>query len=459
MGPGTGTAGRLNLSELAGFQPKQLAAWYAARLRKFVMFGGARGPGKSYWLRWALLLYLLYAFLRFNQRGVRVGLFTETYPELRDRQINRIAVEFPVWMGDVRESQEHGLGFHLRGEYGGGVLALRNLDRPEKYQGAEWAAIGIDEITQTLYTTFTVLRGSLRWPGIDWNPFLVTGNPGGVGHGWVKRLWVDGEMPPELAGREAQFELVPALPGDNVYLTEAYWQELRSLPEPLRSAWLLGRWDVFEGMAFAGWNPLRHVVPSYVLPSHWPRWRAIDYGLAAPWCCLWFAKEPGVGRIHVYREAYQAGLSDRDQAEAIKALTGPGENITLTWADPSMWARKSVREIVTSTADEYATMGVPLTPADNDRLSGKRKVDRVLGNLPDGLPMLVVHDCCVNLIRTLPALPRSEKNPEDVDTKSEDHAYDALRYGLTAERDAVADLAAAAKQQQLIRPGMDAGYL
>ena len=103
----------------------------------------------------------------------------------------------------------------------------------------------------------------------------------------------------------------------------------------------------------------------------------------------------------------------------------------VTFGDPALWARKNVDDVVKTTADEYAAEGVPLTRADNDRLSGKRKVDRLMQNLPDGEPGLKIFINCANLIRTLPVLPYDKANVEDVDTKAEDHAYDTLRYGLT----------------------------
>ena len=68
---------------------------------------------------------------------------------------------------------------------------------------------------------------------------------------------------------------------------------------------------------------------------------------------------------------------------------------------------------------------------DNNRLSGKRKIDRLLENLEDGMPGLLIFPSCKNLIRTIGALALDIVNVEDVDSSQEDHAYDALRYGLT----------------------------
>jgi hypothetical protein len=90
--------------------------------------------------------------------------------------------------------------------------------------------------------------------------------------------------------------------------------------------------------------------------------------------------------------------------------------------------------VVTSTADEYAAERVALTKADNDRISGKRKVERLLASLPDGLPGLQVFTTCPNLMRQLSELASDPNNPEDVAPGQEDHAYDTLKYGLTNVR-------------------------
>jgi hypothetical protein len=467
-----------NFWHLAGFTPKQLEAIRVVERFQYVLFGGTRGPGKSYWLRW-LLLYIVLELKACGILNPTVGLFCEDYPILRDRQIKRIKEEFPRSLGVVKSTQEEGLGFHL---HSGGMIALRNLDDPSKYQGAEFAAVGIDEITKSEQEAFNLLRGSLRWPGVDAPKLLTTGNPGGIGHAWVKQLWIDGDFPEEYieAGLGEQFAYVKGTPYDNPHLPAGYWQMLRSLPLALRRAWLQGDWDVFEGQCFDEWRTERHVCRPFEIPERWTRWRCVDWGYAEPFACYWLAEDPntvsrdGRHRRYVYREAYAKGLTDPDQADLIREMSGQpvlqpeielpregprplgeyvgglgrlvipgremegGEEFEVTVADPSMWTQRSTRRETESTADVYEKHGIPLTKADNSRISGKRRVHQWLawddaeGELlyPDGKPGLQVFDTCRNLIRTLPALPYDESRPEDVDKKSEDHAYDALRYGL-----------------------------
>ena len=115
--------------------------------------------------------------------------------------------------------------------------------------------------------------------------------------------------------------------------------------------------------------------------------------------------------------------------------TPPDEQITTTFADPAMWAKKNAGDLVTDATKEYAGIGVILTKADNDRINGVRKVHRLLANLPDGKPGLMIARNCTNLIKQIQNLVSDPRNPEDVDTKAEDHAFDTLRYLLTNIRD------------------------
>jgi len=431
---GSGNTDDIRLTELLDFTDRQWEAWDATWTHRYVLYGGARGGGKSRFLRWWLLSFVMYHGLH-DRPGVVVGLFSETYRDLQDRQISKIQVEFPQWLGKLADSKRHGLAFELKEEYGGGVIVLRNLDDPSKYQSAEFAAIAVDELTKIPRETFDILRGSLRWPGIEHTVFCGGTNPGGIGHAWVKQLWIDRDFPLELVDRQDEFKFIQSLPADNPYLPQSYWDELNSLPTELRRAWVEGDWSVFAGQAFPSWRSHKHVIEPFEIPAGWPRWRAVDWGYTNPFCCLWFARNPDNGRVIIYREAYERELTDRQQARLIRDLTPNSEGISITYADPSMWAKKNVENIVTSTADEYTAEGVILTRGDNDRLGGKRKIDRMLGDLPDGNPGLQVFSSVLNFIRTFPNLARGRVNPEDCDTEQEDHSYDTARYGMTTYRD------------------------
>jgi phage terminase large subunit len=427
---------KLNVDrDLCKFTEKQIAATTAADGHKFTLYGGSRGPGKSYWLRFYLLRTLLKLATE-GIRGAQVGLFCEDYPTLKDRQISKIETEFPAYLGTLRDSTTHGLGFHLIDEYGGGVLTLRNLDDASKYQSAEYAAIGVDELTKNSLETFNYLRGSLRWPGVEKPKFVAASNPGGIGHAWVSDYWIHKRFPSELQRLADDFIFVRALPDDNPHLSAAYWEDLETLPPDLAKAWRWGDWSVFAGQAFREFSMERHVVKPNEIPGAGLNLRAVDWGWSKPFYAGWGRKEADTGRVWVYREAYQAGLTDRQQAQMMRDLTPSDEQISMTFADPSMWTKKNVVNIVTCTADEYAAMGVYLTKADNDRINGIRKIHRLLTNLPDGRPGLMISEQCPHLIKQLQNLAVDKRNPEDVDTNQEDHAFDMLKYLLSNVREA-----------------------
>lgn len=316
------------------------------------------------------------------------------------------------------------------------IIGGYNDDRDiEKYIGIEYDGIVIEEATQIRGEQHERIRGSMRTSKTDWVPRLyLSTNPGSIGHQYIKQSFIE----PNRAGSETITRRFFSSYKDNPFINPEYKTYLESLTGDLAKAWRDGDWDVFAGQAFSAWRYERHVIKQ--MPEgweKWAKWRAVDWGFSNPWCCLWLTRNPDNGRVIVYREAYDTKLTDKQQARRILDMTPPSEYISVTYADPAMWASKNMEGIVSSTADEYASAGVPLTRADNDRLSGKRKVDRLLEPLPDGLPGLQVHESCVNLIRTLPALVYDPIHVEDVDTKQEDHAYDALRYGLTQAREYV----------------------
>ena len=419
---------------MTNFHPKQKLCLETLRNKRFVMYGGARGGGKSYLLRW----WLVQVMLELHKKGIprpHVFLGCESYPVLADRQISKINIEMPRWLGEVKKTQEDGLAFVLRDEFGGGVMVLRNLDDPSKYLGAEYAAIGVDQIEKVNKEVFDILRGNLRYPGVADTKFLVTANPGGKGHQWVKKLWIDRNFPDEMKNIAPQFAFVQALPQDNPSLDEQYWQEdLKALPENLRKAWLEGDWEVFSGQAFPGFGEEHIKKGNLIIPTNWIRIIGIDSGYTKPFACVWIARDPDIGRYIVYREIKQARLSDSQQARTVQEITAL-DRVHVRYADPAMWhAKDGAKKGLTSTADNFADENVYLTRGDNNRLSGKRKIDRLLMRLPDGKPGLQVHESCKKLIAELKYLVLDERKVEDVDSDQDDHLYDALRYALSSAR-------------------------
>lgn len=255
---------------------------------------------------------------------------------------------------------------------------------------------------------------------------------------WAKSLEIEVDEESELS-----VAFIPSRATDNPHIEKSYLKFLNALPERRRRQLRDGDWDVFEGQYFDEWNRDVHVVRPFDIPETWPRARAADFGTTAPWCCLWGAWDND-GNCYVYRERYGAGLTPQQQAkQAVDATTVVREDGTqfkeqyfATVADPSVFADK--RGMGKSIADLWRESGFTVSRAKNARVSGWANVRQYLwdyekdngSDAPAGGPRLFVFDTCPDLVRTIPLMQRDKDHPEDLNTKLEDHAVDALRYLL-----------------------------
>src|SRR3990167_8516566 len=166
---------------LSQFQPKQLEAWNKLfdNRCKYLLYGGSAHGGKSYFLRWAALGLALYYTSKYNLRHVPIGLFSEDYPTLKDRQVIKIKDEFPAWLGELKETRDEGFVFRGRRRYGEFLILLRNLDDPSKYASTEFAAELVEELTKNPEETFVNLRFRLRYPGVEDVKILGAAKPPG----------------------------------------------------------------------------------------------------------------------------------------------------------------------------------------------------------------------------------------------------------------------------------------
>jgi len=286
----------INFSELCGFSDKQWAATHTADAHRYTLFGGSRGPGKSYWLRWYLVRYLLRQAAA-GRMGVRVMLGCEDYPSLYERQVSKVQLEFPIWLGEYMAGRNE---YQLRPQYGGGVIAFRNLDNPSKYQSAEFAAMAIDEITKNPRRTFDILRGSLRWAGIDDVKMIAASNPEA---NWVRDYWIEKNLPEEMEGHEHEFAFVPALPEDNPHLPQSYWEMLDTLSGALRMAWRYGDWyAAVEGLVYSNFNADN--ITDQEPDRSRPYALAIDDGYVDPRATL-FIQPQRNGDLLVFDELYE----------------------------------------------------------------------------------------------------------------------------------------------------------
>ena len=320
----------------------------------------------------------------------------------------------------------------------GARVIVAGLDDPDKIGSTEFDLVYVNEATELDEDDWGMLLRGLRNGVLSYQQIMADTNPSAPTH-WLKQRCNRGDTLLFESKHEDNPSLIDPTTGTYVdQLAEDYMKGLDSLTGYQYQRLRLGLWVAAEGQYFTEFDPQVHVVKPFEIPEEWPRWCAVDYGFAAPFCCLWFAREPETRKIFVYRELYGAGLRDEQQVARILEATGD-EPLLLKVLDPSMFNLRTEQQRP-SIASVYASAGLwPVVPGMNSRKQGWAIVRRALAKDEDGQPRLQIFDGrCPNLIRTLPTMVVDPLDPEDVadkigSQKTEDHAVDALRYGLAAE--------------------------
>lgn len=450
----------MNFLDFANFQPRQLTAFdtLLGDECKYLMYGGAAAGGKSYFLRWSAIALSIFFYQKYKIPKVPIGLFSEDYPTLKDRQISRIKREIPPRIGVLRETRDEGYVFELAEDLGSGLILLRNLDDPSKYMSTEFAAVFVEELTRNSKETFDDLRFRLRYPGIPTPKFVGATNPGGIGHGWVKQLWIDRTAEdPELE----RFFFIPARYQDNKYVDPTYVHQLESLPEAKRRAWMDGDWNVFAGQFFSEFRASLHVVNPFIPRGKevivggmdWGRAKPFSFHLATVEKIFW--NEKSWYRAKTFCEVYGTDKTPKEWAlEIRKQLTFYNiafKDISWIRGDPAMFTKSLDNSI--SISDQFKENFVNIRPASNDRIGGWEVLHKWLSIAPDGIPYWQITSNCINLVRTLPELVHDDIKLEDVDTEGEDHAPDDARYMFKHLKWLDGGLGAARQGQHSQQPG------
>jgi len=406
---------------------------------KYIAYGGARGGGKSWAARAKAMLLCL------NWPGIQILLLRRTLKELRENHVLFLTKQLRG-IAQYKDSTKEFIfpsGSRL-------VLGYCDSERDVlQYQGQAYDVIFMEEATHFTEFQFQTLTESNRASGMCKKKFAprmyFTCNPGGVGHAWVKRLFIDRQY--QGSERAEDYTMIRARVYDNRYLMEndpGYVHTLENLPEDRRRAMLDGDWDIFTGQYFSEFRREIHVLRPFEIPDGWRRYVTMDYGLDML-ACYWIALDEQ-GRAYVYKELYESGLVVSDAAERLQGMTQ--EEIDAYYAPPDLWNRHS--DSGKSTAELFAERGVYLVKASNDRVQGWYELKEWLKPFRDEREHIAAHlrifENCTNLIRTLPALQFDEKKPNDCAREPHEitHAPDALRYfvagrPLPAEVKAVRD--------------------
>lgn len=347
-------------------------------------------------------------------------------------------------------------------------LLFRYLERDrdaENYQGHSYTRLYIEEVPNfPSPAPIDKLRATVRSAVGAPVGMRLTGNPGGPGHGWVKKRYID----PNPKGYEIlkeQFRnpfdgsmvelervFIPAKLSDNKLLMAnqpTYVAQLQQTGSPqLVRAWLLGDWDIIDGAFFAEFDPLKHVLPADVIgciPGHTYVFRAFDWGYARPFSCGWYAVSDGMwktdmeiprgamvkiqewygsdGKPNIGLRLDPATVGAAIRAKDLELEKMYGLKTKAGWADPSIF----IRDGGPSIAESMIRANCMWVRADNKRIPGWNQM-RVRLNGINGRPLLYFLETCDDTLRTLPILQHDETKPEDVDTEGEDHAGDETRY-------------------------------
>lgn len=403
-------------------KPNEKQEKFFLSMAQHTAYGGARGGGKS----WAMRRKLVLLALRYE--GLKILLLRRTLPELRENHLVQLREE----IGGAVKYMERERCFVFPN---GSRLKLGYCDNEGdvlQYQGQEYDVIGLEEATHFTEYQRDFLMMCNRTVRGDFSPRMYyTANPGGVGHAWFKRLFVDREY--RGSERAEDYAFIPARVYDNDVLMKAnpeYARGLENLPADLRRAHLEGNWDVFAGQFFPEFSVDRHVIEPRDIPLGAKLFRSLDYGLDMTACYWWYMI---ADRLVIYRELHEPNLTLSQAALRIEAMTPRGEEIAYTVASPDLWNRRqgsgqSGMQIMA----QYGLKG--LTAADNRRVQGWRMLREYLNGVSefDGGARLQIFSTCVRLIRNLPLLQYDKVRMEDAAGVPHEvtHAPESVRYGV-----------------------------
>ncbi len=435
------------------WQPQRKQALFMERSEDEALYGGAAGGGKSDAL-------IIEATRQVHIPHYKALILRRTAPqlaELIEKSHRYYPRAFPKasYLSSART---------WRFPSGARIVfgTMQHAKDKTNYQGQAYDFIAFDELTHFTYDEYVYLRSRNRPNGEGTRCYIrATGNPGGIGHGWVKDRFITAAPPMTPITEEIEIErpdgtrsvetrsriFVPSTVFDNEILLRndpGYLTRLGSLPEAERRALLYGDWESYSGQFFAEWRDMpehygdrrwTHVIDPFEIPDHWRIYRSFDWGYNRPFSCGWWAVDhdgvayrilelygctgtPNEGVRWTAQKVFEEIAKIEREHRWLK-----GKNISGV-ADPAIFAHDGGESI----ADTAMRSRVYFSPGDNQRLPGWMQMHYRLSFDDKGYPMMYIFKNCRSFIRTVPTLVYDEVRVEDLNTEGEDHIADEARY-------------------------------
>jgi len=414
-------------------QPKQREAIKACETYENVFFGGAKGGGKSHVVRAKELLR------RLKYAGTYGVIIRKTYDELRVNHIQKFFTEYPQTRKWYNKSEKT---IHYPN---GSTTAFKFLRRTEdvyNFQGLEFDDISLDEATQHEGVVVKILASSLRTTNPDIKPnFFLTGNPGGVGHSFMKRVFIDRNFKPDEDPETYHF--IPAKVFDNDAIIKndpAYLKRLKALPDRLRKAYLDGDWNIFAGLAFDELDSI-HIAKPFRLPNNTRFIAGYDYGYAHPFSWILIAITPDK-KVYIvdYLKIHKKRPDEQGKMIVDKINEWELDHLYI-YSGTDIWSDKEGRDTIWEQLSKAVGKKATFLKAYTDRKAGVAEMRKIIAwrNTQSGEPQLKFFENTLDVFDQIRGMQVDNKRLEDVvkvnadeDGNGGDDLYDGARYGIMA---------------------------
>ena len=384
---------------------------------KELMFSGAFGASKSRTgCEKALFLSLRYP----GNRGL---ILRRTYASLRYTTMDTFfRYTAPQSIIPHSYNQES----HICTLDNGSEILFLGLDDPLKIGSLEVGWIFVDEVIELDEEDYTMLLGRLRLTTVPFRQMFMATNPASPQHYLYKRFYLD---------NDSDREVIESNTLDNPFLPDDYKATLMKFTGRYRDRYVFGKWIGFEGLVYDHIEIPDLVIPPFEIPSHWPRYRSIDFGYTNPFVCQWWACCPkdeetdDIKGYYLYREIYYSKRIVETHAARIKSYP---EFVSDTFADHDAEDRATLddKSVDSTIANKAVGPGIQTTY----ELLGDGKVhifDDALVEVDDDLQRQSKPTSTAEEFGNYRwSDKRKNQNDRETPQDKDNHGMDAMRYFL-----------------------------